>query len=215
MDYRIIIDGVALTIGMISGIVGIIIGWKILGTTIHRPQIETAGAPPVPPSPASKSSATLPDSRKSTSKPEPKPQTQPKAPEAKSPEPAKPTSSKGDSSSTQSLRVPNLKPTRKKKTASDRMRIGLTNMGSTLIYLRHEMLDGNELKVEYTPAVFRKEERYAYGTSLVFTLSGAPIEKSKYAFRIVFQDQAGNQYGQEIQGTGEKVPAMHPPKAIA
>jgi hypothetical protein len=94
------------------------------------------------------------------------------------------------------------------------VRLALEVSGGTLIYLDLEPGKWNELAVTYSPPIFREEESYAPGTRLAFEISGPELMYRTYQFSILYQDQSGQAYRQEIGGMGLEAPILEVPVRI-
>lgn len=106
---------------------------------------------------------------------------------------------------------PELHVDRLRSVGSDRLRLTLRNGGSTLVFQSFELGEFNEMEVTYTPPVYREKESFARGSALNFTLQSHQLERATYHFFVIFKDEAGHTYRQEVAGMGAEPPIIETP----
>ncbi len=106
---------------------------------------------------------------------------------------------------------PELHVDRLRHVGSDCLRLTLRNRGSTLSFQAFELGEFNEMEVTYTPPVYREKESFARGSALNFTLQSHQLERATYHFFVIFEDEAGQIYRQEVAGMGAEPPIIETP----
>jgi hypothetical protein len=203
LDYW--LDTTAAALGVVATLVGIYTAFRLLDR--RQPMLEMAGGPSF--------SAVVPE-EKAMAFSVVKPKTP--APQSLSRE-VLPTaaSQSGLHPSHQAqtqlaeLMPPELSADGLRSLGEDRLRLTLRNAGQTLAFQRFEPGEFNEMEVNYTPPVYREKETFARGSALNFTLQSSQLERATYHFFVVFKDEAGHTYRQEVAGMGAENPIIERP----
>lgn len=103
---------------------------------------------------------------------------------------------------------PGLSVDRVRRLGDERLRLTLRNTGGTLTFCDLDFGEFNEMEVDYTPPVYRDKESFAQGSALNFTLHSEQLERATYHFFVIFEDEAGQRYRQEVAGMGVEPPII-------
>lgn len=123
------------------------------------------------------------------------------------PQVSRPTGSKQSAPPSQ----PYLVVDRALQIGQQQLRLTLRNSGSLLTFEGFETGEFNEMELAYTPPVYREKESFAQGSALNFTMTSSQLDRATYHFFVIFSDQDGKRYRQEVAGMGMEAPIIENP----